>query len=254
MEDYDAIYDCDIATDQITSQEGRTHLLSYLKFVTDLLPLDENGFLVSYANELSDIVVDIVGANEDEKIKNLYSLYSKHANQILHSLSRIRSREDLTKHREENTLYSILDNRLHLLRPIEIAVKDIAHKLKLVIPKAFEHKQPQHENEINDVIKAFIDSEKTNYKREFPSIRFSFSNIIPDHYVGEENLIIEAKFVRKKDARSKITNELSADLFKLPHNLNKLLIIFDPERRIVDELEFKTDFERHDNVFLEVIR
>lgn len=253
-EDHDAIYDCDISRDELTSQEGRTHLLSYLKFVTDLLPLDENGFLIRYASELSDIVTNIEGEDEDEKIKSLYSLYHKHSNQIFHSLNRIRQKEDLTKTKKDNTIFGILDNRLHLKKPVEIAVEAISKKLQIVIPKAFEHRKPDHENEINDVIKAFIDSEEKNYKREFPSIRFSFSNIIPDHYIDEEQLVIEAKFVRKKDARSKITNELSADLFKLPNNLNKLLIVFDPERRIADDGEFKNDFIKHKNVFLEVIR
>jgi hypothetical protein len=254
MEDYDAIYDCDISQDEISGQEGRTHLVSYLKFIMDVSPLDENGFLISYASELSEIIPLIPGHDESDKIKLLYTLYQKQSRQMLYSISRIRGKEDLTSKKRENTIFSILDNRLHLKTDVELVVEDISSKLKIVIPKAFEHRKPSHENEVNDIIKAFIDSENIRYKREFPSIRFSFSNIIPDHIVENENLVIEAKLLRKRDAKSKITNELAADLFKLPDVFSKLLVIYDPERRIADDLEFKIDFEKNQNVFVNIVR
>jgi 7-cyano-7-deazaguanine synthase in queuosine biosynthesis len=254
LEDYDSVYDCDIAKDQIANQEGKTHLISYLKFVTDLQTYDENGFLNIYSNELADIIPYIDGADEDDKIRYTYSLFNKHSLQMLIAINRIRAKEDLTKAKRDNTFFSILDSRLHLKKPIEVIIKDITRKLSIVIPKAFEHRQPSHENEINDIIKAFVSTEEIRYKREYPSIRFSFSNIIPDHFLENENLIIEAKIIRKKDARSKITNEISADLFKISNEINKLFIIFDPERRVADDVEFKEDFQKNENVFIQIIR
>jgi len=254
LENYDAIYDCEISEDEITNQEGRTHLISYLKFATDSSLSNENDFLRTYANELSDLIPFIPGKDELAKIQSIFKLYHKHSNQILKAISRIRQKEDITKPKKRNTIYNILDDRLHLRNPIELITEDISAKLKVVIPKAFEHRRPNHENELNDVINAFVDSEDGNYKREYPSIRFSFSNIVTDHSIESDDLIIEAKMIRKTDARSKITNELAADLFKLPSELNKLFIIYDPDRRIADDEGFKRDFEKHKNIFFEIIR
>jgi hypothetical protein len=55
--------------------------------------------------------------------------------------------------------------------------------------------------------------------------------------------VIESKYIRGSSTPSKATEGLAADLFKLPKDLFKLLVIYDPERAIASDDEFREAFE-----------
>jgi len=65
----------------------------------------------------------------------------------------------------------------------------------------------------------------------------------PDHSINGTGLLIETKFITDKTTPSVITEGTSADLIKYPMECHKLFVVYDPQRKIYDDLTFKTDFE-----------
>ena len=86
--------------------------------------------------------------------------------------------------------------------------------------------------------------EKDDYKREFPAVEFSFSKVIPDHSFNGAKVFVEAKYLRGKTAKSTITDGIAADITKYPEDKYKLFIVYDPERKITNDENFKRDFEK----------
>ena len=130
----------------------------------------------------------------------------------------------------------------------------ICERLTNIIPLAFQSTKPSHENVLNDTIQAHLNDGKFDYQREFPTVRFSFGTTIPDHSFTGLNFFIESKLVRKADSKSKVTNEIAADIVKYPPEHMKLFVIYDPETKIPSIEAFKNDFERNPLVRIHIVR
>lgn len=243
LEKYDVIYDTDILNDSMKSDEGFTHLCDYITIAHGFSEMSAIQFPYDMLNELSDIVPFLPGTSNTDKIQIIYELTQRHSNQVLLALQKIRSQENLFKPKREKTIYSFIDDRVFLRPPIEKLIERICEKLSIALPIAFERLKPLHENVLNDQLNALLIAEKEEYKREFPAIKFSFARTIPDHSFPEHDLLIEAKLLKKKSSKAAITDQIGADMHKYG-TAYKLFILYDPERKIVDETDFKKDFEK----------
>jgi hypothetical protein len=204
-------------------------------------------------SELSDIVPYLSGTSNTDKIQTIYELTQRHSNQVLIALQKIRSQENLFKPKKEKSIYSFIDDRVFLKPPVERLICRICEKTLATIPIAFERQKPEHENVLNDQLNAILISEKVEYQREFPAIKFSFARTIPDHSFPEYDLLIEAKLLKKETSKAAITDQIGADIHKYG-STHKLFILYDPVRRIVDEIDFKKDFEKYSGCFIHIIR
>ncbi len=253
LEDYDVIYDSDIRKDSTKEEEGYTHLCDYVSLAFKLSQLSEFQFQYDLLDILPEIIPFIDGRTEHDKLKTVYDLTQRHCSQIFSALKIIRANENILLPKKPRTLFTFLDDRIHLKPLVERLVEKICSKLSAALPIAFERKKPTHENELNDQINALIVSEESDYKREYPSLKFSFARTVPDHAFLNFELLIEAKLLKKETSKSSITNQISADMIKYGAS-NKLFLLYDPERRIVDEKDFKKDFLNHHGTYIHIIR
>jgi len=252
VENYDVIYDTDILKDAMKSDEGFTHLCDYITIAHGFSEMSAIQFPYDMLNVLSDIVPYLPGPTNTDKIQMIYELTQRHSNQVLLALQKIRIQENLFKPKKEKTIYSFIDDRVFLKPPVERLIERICEKTSAAIPIAFERQKPQHENVLNDQLNALLIAEG-EYKREFPAIKFSFARTIPDHSFPEFDLLIEAKLLKKNTSKSAITDQIGADVHKYG-SAHKLFILYDPERRIVDDVDFKKDFEKYPSCFIYIIR
>lgn len=253
-EDEDVIYDIDISKDVINNQESKSHLFDYIKLVSDFNTTTSLNFPHIYLDILFNIIPFIDGNRNTHKISEIYNLTQKHTNQVLSAIQRIKLLDNPLKEKKENTIHSYIDNREYLKPPIDRLTDKICAKLQIAIPEAYEHEKPTHENALNDLINALLRSESNDYEREFPYFKFSISKTIPDHSFAEIDLLIEAKYLRKKTAKSAITDGIAADITKYPEDKHKLFVVYDPERRISNDIGFKRDFENKPNCTIQIIR
>jgi len=254
LEEFDAIYNCDISKDPIIDLEGKAHLNSYLRFNHEMNSSAELSFYTEHLEAITDLVDYLPGDNSSLKANNVYTLLKANATNALSALKRIRENENLFKPKNDNSLYSLIDDRMYLKPPSENIVEKLCQRFSLVIPTSFKSNKPNHENSLNDVINAHLQNEGPDYEREFPTVKYSFGTAIPDHSFEAYDLFIEAKYIKKTTAKSRITDEIAADITKYPADKMKLFVIYDPEAKIIDQNQFKNSFQRHPNVRIHIVR
>jgi hypothetical protein len=254
LEEYDAIYDVDIAKDQINDPEYRTHAFDYVRAIVRYNELTEFNFQHEMLSEIVDIIPFLNGSRPSEKAVQIYNLLKEHTGQVKHAISRIQGLQDPLKPKLDNTLHSYLDDRVHLKPPVKGLVSLITSKLTISVPQAFQHEKPKHENALNDHIHALIEGEKGSYNREYPAFKFSIAKVIPDHSFSDYDLLIEAKYLRGSTSKAAITDQIASDIIKYPNDKYKLFLIYDPERKIANDPLFCSDIERNQNCYVCVIR
>lgn len=253
VEDYDAIYDINILKDSIDDDEGFTHLCDYISMAKRLSEISSFNFPYEMLSELDEVIEFLPGGTITEKIQAIYELTQKHSNNILSALKKIRLNEDIFKPKKKRTIYSFLDDRAFLKQPVERLIERIIEKMRIAIPIAYERHKPANENTLNDLINALFVSEQADYEREFPAIKCAFARTIPDHSFLEYNLLIEAKFLKKNSSKADFTDQIASDIIKYGQT-NKLFLVYDPERKIVNDIEFKEYFEKQQSTYIDIFR
>lgn len=255
LQDFDAIYDTDISKDPINDPESRTHLHDYIRAIVRYNSLTEMNFQYEMLSALTDVVPYLDGTRPSERAMRIFDLLKVHTNQVLNAIKSIQLLQDPLKPKIPNTLHAYIDERIHLKPPVECLIDTVKSKLLVSIPQAFEHEKPKHENALNDLIHALIQGDSNDYGREYPSIKFSIARVIPDHsFLDIYDLLIEAKYLRGRTSKAAITDQIGADITKYPKEKHKLFIIYDPERKISDDLGFAKDIEKQPNCFVGIIR
>ena len=115
--------------------------------------------------------------------------------------------------------------------------------LKRAIPLAYQSVPPKNEQDLNDKIEALLNSNSSDYRREYPSIPFALARSVPDHSTNA-GLLIEAKYIRTNTTPSRVTEGIAADLVKYQNATHILFVVYDPARGITDDQRFSQDFEK----------
>ncbi len=254
LEDFDALYDFDLSKDSFIRDEDKTHLCDYIKLAYDFNQYDLNGFYFDKQDVLSDLVDFIIGQDDSEKVETIFNLFKKHFQQISIAINRIRTLEDIFKPKKQNSFFTFIEGREYFKDPVERFIEKIMQTLSKAVPEAYNTEKPKNENALNDLINALLMKEKDDYKREFPAVEFSFSKVIPDHSFNGAKVFVEAKYLRGKTAKSTITDGIAADITKYPEDKYKLFVVYDPERKITNDENFKRDFEKKPKCKICIIR
>ncbi len=254
LEKFDAIYNFEISKDSFFLDDTKTHLCDYIKLASNFSNDSVDSFYHDKIEVLSELVDYIDGSDEFEKVDRIFQLCKKHFQQIHFAITRILALEDPLKPRIPNSFFTFISDREFFKDPVELFVERITEKLSKAIPEAFNTKKPESENSLNDYINSYLMSEREDYEREFPVVKFSTAKTVPDHSFNGCNLFIETKYLRGKTPKSSITDGIAADLIKYPEEKFKLFIIYDPDRKISNDENFKKDFEKYSGCFIHVIR
>ncbi len=115
--------------------------------------------------------------------------------------------------------------------------------MKRAIPLTFQRNKPKDENDFNDKVDGILNSERPTLEREHPSVSFALARVIPDHSITENDLLIEAKYIRGSTTPSKASSGIAEDLTKYPESFYILFIVYDPLRAISDDQKFRSDIE-----------
>ncbi len=254
LQDYDATYDCDVSKDSIKDLEGKSHLNSFLRFNLDIRGYSDLGFYSAHMEALADMIDYLPGNDKSMRADNILHLLKANAGNCFKALQIMRSKESIDQPKRIDTLFAIIDDRIYLRTSVDEFADRVCQRLAVIIPQAFHSNKPSHENSLNDTIQAHLNDGKVDYEREFPSVRFSFGTAIPDHSFSGINLFIEAKLVRKMTPKSKITDEIAADLIKYPADTMKLFVIYDPEGKIPSTSKFINDFQKNPLVRIHIVK
>ena len=107
------------------------------------------------------------------------------------------------------------------------------------LPVACSTHKPKNEPHLQELCDGILKASGHDLVREFPFMRWSSSLTKPDWYVESLNVVIEAKYVRKKEDLRQISEAIASDITKYGDNKFKVLfVIYDPPHLVVDDAVF----------------
>lgn len=249
------IYSKDIFADSIDSPEARTTAIDYIRQAATFATVTDDAFYRERLNELADIVDHIGADGEQDAVEKLWQLCSRHGKQVVKAVHEIRRQYDNPCYKvKADSLLQFIANREYLKSDPQRLAEQITKSLSQAVPVAFKTRRPQKEDELNDQISVLLFANEDDFRREFPSTTFALAKVVPDHEALEVDLLIEAKYIRKGTSPSKASEGIAADITKYQANKFILFVVYDPTRRISDDVRFKKDIEGKRNCLVAIIR
>ena len=239
-QDHSGLYTKDIIKDPITDPETRTFVVDYLAQAQLFATQSADAFEKKYLYELAEIEDHVRGVPKEQWLERLHGLCNRHGTQIMKAA---RLLNDPVLAPKPDTLLAMLNSREYLKTPVDRLCEAVCEVLSRGLPTMFKGQKPADENDFNDKVDGLLSSHQGEFKREHPVASFARAKMVPDHLNPSEGFLIESKYLRGATTPSKVTDGLAADMFKLPPSFFKLLVVYDPERAIADDNEFRQAFE-----------
>mgnify|MGYP000881553639 CR=1 FL=1 len=257
LEDYDdqGLYELDFVRSDVEDGRVSTTIIDHIRLGMEFIKASLGSFYSSRLGEIAELDDYIQFDDEDERVEAIFNLIKVHGSQLKSALQRIRTKyDDVFETTSNNNLLSIISNKDYLKEPEELLANVICKKVNKSIPIAFRKNKPKDENDFNDKLHALLESEKDNYEREYPYIRFAHATTVPDHNFNGHDLLIESKYLRTNTTPSVATEGIAADLTKYPEKSLKLFLIYDPFRSISEDKKFKEAYENKHRCIINIIR
>jgi hypothetical protein len=241
LEEYDAIYAEDFIKN-IPDNETKQRLMYTLRLASAEKSMTPEDLFKNYPDEMSDIIDNLNYDNPDDGLQDIYDLMTRFGDSVIRGAQSMQAKnENLAMPIVENSFLALLSSRDYLKTPVLIKVNEIDIILRTSIPKAFNNKKPENENQFNDTIKALLEAAGGKFSRELPVIKFADSSYRAD--LSDNSLIIESKYLRKNTTPSRATEGIAADITKISAELPVLFVVYDPERAISDDESYMSAFE-----------
>ncbi|MGC1649216.1 MAG: hypothetical protein WA741_25625 [Candidatus Sulfotelmatobacter sp.] len=127
--------------------------------------------------------------------------------------------------------------------------------LKKGLPVVCSTHKPENEPHLQELCDGILKSSGHDLVREFPFMRWSSSLAKPDWFVESLNVVVEAKYVRKKEDLRPISEAISSDITKYGDNQFRVLfVVYDPHHLITDETAFGAPILARRNMLVGFIR
>jgi len=249
------IYSKNIFIDSIDSPETKTTSLDYIRQAISFATSTDDKFYYDHLNELVDIVDYIDATSEANAVEKLWQLCHRHGEQVVAAIKKIRQLlDDPCCKVHSDSLLKLIADREYMKDNARRLAERIAERLNKGIPIAFQKRFPERENEVNNMIQAILQADKDVFRREFPSTTFALSKVIPDHEAIQQDLLIEAKYIRKKTTPSIVSDGIASDITKYSSAKLILFVVYDPHRGISQDDQFIKDIEGKRNCIVSIIR
>lgn len=245
--DLAGIFANDVIREPISSGEGRTVIVDYLRQARDFAVWNADHFQFQTVSDLANLIQYLPGpGDESHRVSKVWDLCRRHGLATLTGLKRIRELHDDPFHElPSGSLLHLVSAREYLKEPVARLLASIRERLRPAFDRLFRTERPTNERDLNDKLAALIGGLRSDLESEHPAVNFACGPVIPDHTLHHANLVIEAKYIRSGNPPSRASEGIAADLTKYPEHLHILFIVYDPTRAVVDRLRFIGDFESH---------
>ncbi len=128
-------------------------------------------------------------------------------------------------------------------------IKDIEKNFRKIVKS-----DPENERDVQDYLETFLDVKEYDFLREKESIDFSDKVFRPDFTEKLLNIALEVKFIDKKNKRTQIIEEMSADINPYSKKWrNILFLVYDKGGNIRDVDAFIKDFNQNGDIIMRCI-
>lgn len=254
------LYAKDFFTEALEEGEETTYCENYVRFAIKIDEMDDRRFFAKFG-ELMDCVTFLPGT-VDQAGENIYELFKRHSEQVLSVI-----KEKANEYHDDfirgklptSCLISMLGKGNHLRNPLEKYAKKIGRLLTRPIRLTFQSRKPQRETDVQEAGEAALAAADEKLDREAPMLCYSIVRTKPDfstaNYIPNNTLFIEMKFIDKRKYRSALVNQITSRITVYrDQGAQVLFVVYDAADIISDDEKFSQDFEKHDGIYVVVIR
>lgn len=251
-----SLYSVDIMRDSIPEPEARTTVVDYMRQAAQFVDGSDDAFNSEYMSELADALDALPTEGTDlERISRLWELMRGHGESVRRGLQRARALyDDPLAQLPADSLPNLVATREHLRPAVHLLAKAISTIVVNAVGELFRLKGPADEPDLNSKLAALIGSHRQDLISEHPTVPFACARVVPDHALVGSSLLVEAKFIRDGTPPSKVSEGIAADLTKYPEGSHKLFLVYDPHRRISNDVTFRHAFERKGDCTVTIVR
>ena len=153
-----------------------------------------------------------------------------------------------------SVLREVLESQLGVIQDETEALRDFFQaRLRSAILE-----RPTREHDVQDVIEQLLIGrglqKGSDYDREVGRVKVSAKEVVPDFVLVRLGLAIELKLISRADRVKEAIDEINADITAYSKAYRNLLFVVYDLGFIRDELEFRQDLERTDNVSVIVVK
>lgn len=233
-------YDADYSTDfvkQIDDRETSQRLYQQMRFASGKEYQTEYELMKNFPTETQDAIEYWPCDNPEDSLNEVFMLLNRYGDSVLRAAKNMQLKyEDLKNPITEESFIKMLSDREYLKTPFERRVKEIDNRLRHSLPLLFKSERPRNENDFNDKVAGLLGSCNESWTREYPVIAFGITTYRAD--ISFDGLVIESKYIRENTSPSAATQGIAADITQLNNNQHVFFVVYDPERRIIDDEEY----------------
>lgn len=242
--DHNGLYTYNILADPL-EHDAKTTAIDYIRQAIEASSESLDSFYYKHLYELAEILdfLPFSGKN-NEKIEKIWDLFRRHGIDVKKGLSRMRNQCDdiFGVNPQKGTLFNLISSREYL-KADEERLADTIENILESVGEMFSKEKPKNEPDLNAKIGALLRSHDSKIKSECPTVSFACAGVIPDHSKMDANVLIESKYIRGATTPSVATEGIAADLTKCQKDKYIIFAVYDPEHKIKNDKEFRTDIE-----------
>lgn len=251
------LYAQDVISQNIDSPESRTTAIDYIRQAAKLSKWNIGHFESEYLSDLAEIIdfLPEKKTSEYENVELIWKLMQRHGEQVFNAIKKIRDKYDDPRHPlQPRCLLAAVSQREHLKPEVKRSVESISQIVQNAVGEMFRKIPPKDEPDLNAKIGALLRTHDRSIKSEHPTISFACAQVVPDHQLDGKDLLIESKYIRKGTTPSKANEGIASDLTKYPLESHILFLVYDPQRAISNDEEYKQDIERRGRCTVKILR
>jgi len=253
LDGYDVVYADDFIK-HIPNQETKQRLYNTLRLASAEIAINKADFFKKYPDELTDVINYWPEDNPDDCLEEIFQMFCRFGDSVLKAAKAMQQKfDDLSIVYDRDSFLEMIAQRQYLSSPVQNRVSEIDALLRKAIPITFQREKPKSENDFNDKIQGLLRIQG-NFSREYPVLQFGETAYKPDH--AQDGLVIESKYLRTNTTPSTASEGIAADIVKISSTIaGVLFVVYDPERKIVDDDVFIASFaDKRDSCYVRIYR
>lgn len=249
-------YEKDVFIDPLDEGEERAYAESYVRAATLFSKLSDVDFYINYP-ELQECVVTLPGPT-DQAAWALIDLHRRHATSVLDVIkTKMTELSDRLVNGDlpDSCLVALVAGREHLKDNCAAYARRLGRLMEHHVPKAFRSRAAADEPHLQDIAEAVLGAAQQPLRREFPLLPFGAVTTKPDFSDANDPLFVEMKYPRNRGDLRRISTEMTSRVvIYRDQGASVLFVVYDPNRTILDDQEFVGAYERHERVWVAMVR
>jgi 7-cyano-7-deazaguanine synthase in queuosine biosynthesis len=253
-------YEVDIFHESIPEGTGRTLAESYVRFALKVHQLPDEGLFLEFPELYECVEADDAGV--EKTASELVHLVQRHASStisVMETQVARHSRDLVAGALPPACLIRLVASGAHLEDDRLRVIRTLTSALVSGLPPIYRDRPPRDEREVQNAVDGIASALQMDLRREVPLLPFAGISTKPDFanipQGGRGWLFIEMKYPAVRARVNGIVTEITsrARIYR-KQDAFVLFAVYDPQRHIVYDEQFKEDCGQDNGVWVEVVR